>query len=160
MLLIFDLDDTLFPGLPVDYKEEEVEKIQPYPLVREILQRKDCKKVLVSWGDPEFQHRKLEVLGVRHLFDKILISSSGEGKKECMKEAMKSFPEKEVWVIGDRLEFEIRFGNELGLKTVHLKRGKYGAMKPEHPSEVPKYEVQDFSEFLNLINCKHSTVLK
>jgi putative hydrolase of the HAD superfamily len=151
LLIIFDLDDTLFFRLPDDYTDDDVNNIKPYPGVLELLQRTDYKKVLVSKGTQEFQYRKLNSLGISELFDRIIICSTGEEKRDALQEILRSYPEDNIWVIGDRRDSEIRYGNELGFKTVLLRSGKYKDLEAKDILEMPDYEIKEFKEFLKLI---------
>jgi len=146
LLLIFDLDDTLFRRLSDDYSEEDLKQIVLFPYAREILGLKDVKKVLVSKGDAFAQFQKIRRLGVEELFDSILITPTDEGKKSCFMQAVAQFPNREGWVIGDRIDSEIKYGNELGLKTVLFRHatGKYRGLVPKSGLEKPTYIVESF----------------
>lgn len=153
-VLIFDLDDTLYQKSGVvadDYSG--IENIRLYPGVYDFLRKTNCKKVLVSKGDPLIQYQKLSLLGIKDLFDQVLVCSTDSEKKGCFKQVMAHFPNSEYWIVGDRVDSEIRYGNELGLKTVLLKKGKYAGLMSKEPIEVPTYELNEFSE-LNEVLCK------
>ena len=151
MLLIFDLDDTLFARLPDNYTDEQVQAIRPHAGVVELLQRKDIFKVLVTKGDPLLQEQKLRVLGIRPLFDAVFICRSDEEKKNMFTRARNRFPIKQIWVIGDRIDSEIRWGNELGFKTVRLRQGKYRSQQPKGPKEKATFEICSIQELPKVI---------
>ncbi|MBT4651145.1 HAD hydrolase-like protein [Candidatus Woesearchaeota archaeon] len=156
-LLIFDLDDTLIDTNGVLREEtvwEDVEKLTLLPGVKDFFINFSGKKVLVTKETDEgLQSKKIEVLKIRDLFVEILICYNNEGKKKCFEKVMNDFPDDELWVIGDRRDSEIRHGNELGLKTMLLKRGKYKNLKAKDGLEVPDYEVEGFEELTEII-CK------
>lgn len=159
-VLIFDLDDTLYQKDGVvkdDYSG--IEKIRLYPGVYDFLRKTNCKKVLVSKGDPLIQYQKLSILGIKDSFDLVLVCSTDSEKKGCFKQAMANFSGSEYWVIGDRVDSEIRYGNELGLKTVLLKKGKYAHLIPKDNLEVPKFEISDFVQLEYLLSGIQAVVL-
>ena len=43
----------------------------------------------------------------------------------------------EVYVVGDRIEDEIRFGNMNGFTTIWFKKGKYSGIEPKEAICVP-----------------------
>lgn len=156
-LLIFDLDDTLFPRLPDDYTQKDLQTIQLYPQAREILEDNQYAKVLVTKGDPEFQNQKINILGIRNFFDSILICSTDLKKKICFQQALAQFPSLEAWIIGDRKDTEIRYGNELGLKTVLFKRGKYSLIMPKDQLERAQYEITTYWELQRILKGSFSS---
>lgn len=151
-LLIFDLDDTLFPRLPEGYSKEQLQRIQLFPNAREIITRTDLKKVLVSKGNPLEQYAKIKQLQIQDCFDLILIPSTDEEKKTCFEQAAEKFPSEFTFVIGDRIDTEIQFGNELGLVTVLLKQGKYKDLVPKHSLQIPQYVITSLQELVGIIS--------
>ncbi len=152
-VLIFDLDDTLYQRYGVvgdDYSG--LENIRLYSGVRELLERKEVKKVLVSKGEPLIQFKKLELLGIKNSFDLILICSTDEEKKDCFMQVKEKFPGYEFWVIGDRINSEIRWGKALGMKTVLIRQGKYASLMPKDGEEVPDMELKSFQELFSVLD--------
>lgn len=149
-LLLFDLDGTLFRRLPDDFREEDFLSITVYPGVKEVLTLDNCWKVLISKGEENLQLRKVGQLGIKHFFDRIYICTVDETKKNCFVEAIRQFPSEEVWVIGDRIDSEIKFGNQLGLKTVQLRQGKYKHLKPRDESEMAQFQISEFIDLMNV----------
>lgn len=154
-LLIFDLDDTLYQRFGVvgdDYSG--LENIRMYLGAYDFLRKGDFKKVLVSMGESAIQIKKLELLGIKNLFDLVLICSTSEEKKNCFERVQKRFPDYDLWVVGDRVDSEIRYGKALEMKTVLLRRGKYKNLKARDNLEIPDYEILDFLELESLLKCK------
>lgn len=152
-VLIFDLDDTLYQRYGVvgdDYSG--LENIRLYPGVRELLERKEVKKVLVSKGEPLIQYKKLELLGIKNSFDLILICSTDEEKRDCFIQVKEKFPGHEFLVIGDRLDSEIRQGKALEMKTILIRQGKYASLMPKDGEEVPDLELKGFPELFEVLN--------
>ncbi len=158
-ILIFDLDDTLYQKHGVVNDDfSGIEDIQPYAGAYDFLRKTSCKKILVTKGNPTMQVKKLEILGIKDFFEEVLICSTDEEKKGVFKQLKEKFPQSEFWVIGDRIDSEIRFGNELGMKTVLLRKGKYAELMPQEPIEAPTYAIKEFSE-LNEVLCKECKLL-
>lgn len=152
--LIFDLDDTLYSKteqLGDDYSFEDVDNIN-IP-VEEIDYLKDLSEknnmYIVTKGDETLQRRKIEVLGLEDIFTKenIHIVPLKEDKKEIFKEITKDTPGIKTYVIGDRIDSEIQYGNEMGLETIRIMKGKYSEMTPQIPEQEPNYEI---FEIINL----------
>ncbi|MBI2668974.1 HAD family hydrolase [Candidatus Woesearchaeota archaeon] len=154
-ILIFDLDDTLFPRLPDGFTEEELRKIRPLPGVVNFLSKNKINKninVLVTKGEKELQLQKINQLNLTSFFHLIKICSHNQEKKENFQKVMEKYPHHEYWVIGDRIDSEIRFGKELGLKTIHLQRGKYKDLKPKDNFEMPDYQITSFDKISGIIS--------
>ena len=153
-ILIFDLDDTLYQRWGVVNDDfSGMEALQPYPGAYDFLRKTTCKKMLVTKGNPAIQVKKIELLGIKEFFEEILICSTDDEKKKAFKQLKEKHPDSEFWVIGDRIDSEIRFGNELGMTTVLLRKGKYAELMPKEQVEVPTFEIKEFSE-LNEVLCK------
>ncbi len=59
-----------------------------------------------------------------------------------------------VYVIGDHLHNEIRFGNRYGAKTVWFKQGKFMTLKPETEYDVPWRIAKNMKEVRAALNEK------
>ena len=152
--LIFDLDDTLYSKteqLGDDYSFEDIDNIN-IP-IEEIDYLKDLSEknnmYIVTKGDETLQRRKIEVLGLEDIFTKenIHIVPLKEDKKEIFKEITKDTPGIKTYIIGDRIDSEIQYGNEIGLETIRIMKGKYSEMTPQIPEQEPNYEI---FEIINL----------
>jgi len=152
--LIFDLDDTLYSKteqLGDEYSFEDVDNIS-IP-IEEIEYLKDLSEknnmYIVTKGDEKLQRRKIEVLGLEDIFVKenIHIVPLKEDKKEIFTEITNDTPRIKTYVIGDRIDSEIQFGNEIGLETIRIMKGKYSDMIAKLPEQEPDYEI---FEIINL----------
>ena len=121
MLIVFDLDDTLFHAsgqMNYENRWQDVKKITLFSGVQDFLRSFPAKKVLLTWEtDKGLQDTKINVLGIRAFFDEILICNSNEEKKQYLTKIKKKYSSEEICVVGDRIDAEIQFGNELGMKT-------------------------------------------
>ena len=163
MLVIFDLDDTLYDCTGQVIKNPDGTYVHDFitlfPGVKDFLNQDHFKKILVTKGTHELQNRKLKLLNIEFLFDEIIICDTGPAKESCFKRVLEEYPEeKQVIVLGDRIDSEIRYGNKLGLKTVLLKQGKYKNLKASDNLEVPDHTFESFSSFVvnieGLFSCK------
>lgn len=57
----------------------------------------------------------------------------------------------DAYVVGDYLHEEIRFGNQCGMRTIWLRRGKFSTLVPEGPYDTPWRVVSGLDEILPLI---------
>lgn len=149
MLIVFDLDDTLFHTsgqMTYPTRWEDVKRITPFTGVPEFLQSYPAKKVLLTWEtDKGLQDAKINQLGIRSFFDEILICYSNEEKKEYLERVKKKYASEQIIVVGDRIDAEIQFGNELGMKTVRLRYGKYRTMEPQHALQEAHHTITEFT---------------
>jgi FMN phosphatase YigB (HAD superfamily) len=157
ILLIFDLDDTLYAryGVVAD-NYSGIENIKIYEGVKEILTDQKFEKVLVTMGDKKVQDKKIVLLGIKNYFSSILICSDKEQKKECFQTLTKRYPKFKKIVIGDRRDSEIKYGNELNLITILIKSGKYKDLKATNDFEIANYEINNITELSEVLNkiCK------
>ncbi len=155
MLIIFDLDDTLYDRtgqMPDNHTDKDIESITLFDGVMDFLKKFNGNKVLVSHESiPGLQDRKIDSLGIREYFDKVLLCTSNAGKKICFEEAMQTFPQDDTWVIGDKVFAELKAGNELGCTTVWLRHGMAADKEPLTKIEKPDYEIKTFMEFVELM---------
>lgn len=155
-LIIFDLDDTLFDSssqMRAGHEQEDVQHLIPFPGVLSFLASFSGKKALVTKETvPGLQQQKITILGVRRFFDEILICQTVEEKKSRFRQVLAKYHPQKCWVVGDRLDAEIRFGNELGLKTIWLRHGKHRDRQPQNGLEVPDAEISRFAELHSIFS--------
>jgi len=152
---VFDLDDTLFHTsrqMKYETRWKDVKTITPFSGVREFLRSFPAKKVLLTFEtDAGLQDEKINVLGIRPFFDKIVICYSNQEKKECLAKIRQQYPHEKICVVGDRIDAEIQFGNELGMKTVRLRYGKYKDMVPQHKHQEAHHTITEFLQLQRLL---------
>tara|TARA_Y100000034_G_C6673233_1_gene295686 strand:- start:147 stop:620 length:474 start_codon:yes stop_codon:yes gene_type:complete len=155
MLIIFDLDNTLYDcsaQIPDNYTLKDVEGISLFSGVREFLTNFPGKLVLVTHEtDSGLQDKKIDMLKIRNLFDKIFICPNNEAKRDCFKQALDLFPNSKTFVVGDRVDGEIKYGNELGCVTVRVKIGKYKNIAVKDKFENPDYEINRFEQLNEIV---------
>lgn len=153
-VIIFDLDDTLYdtsnrlPGL----NSPNFADMKLLSGVRETLEQIEVKKILLTHGVKEIQERKIDTLGIRNLFDEIIIVPSNADKIPVFEQIAKEYSDpKTVMVVGDRRDAEIRYGNMRGFVTVLVPGFKYKNLVPQDDFDVPKHSVGSFNELLEIL---------
>jgi len=63
-----------------------------------------------------------------------------------------SVPHSEVIVIGDKVNNEIKYGNQLGMTTIWLKRGKNAQDLPASKEVEPHHTVDSIKQLRELLN--------
>lgn len=110
--------------------EVPAERLRLDPEVRALLRdlRRDASLFLLTEGESDLQNRKIEHLGLRELFDEVVIVPSGTepAKEEAIASllARRGLLPDEVVIVGNRLDREILAGERLHLTTVWLRRGE------------------------------------
>jgi ribonucleotide monophosphatase NagD (HAD superfamily) len=66
------------------------------------------------------------------------------------------FDFKEIIIVGDKINEEIKAGNELGITTVRMKYGRHSGVEPRNDSEKPVYCVKNLLEFLDILKSLNS----
>lgn len=151
-LVVFDLDDTLIDTCGRLDDEVGLVGLKLLDGVREFLTGFPVRKILVTREKTkDLQKAKLDELRIFDLFEDVLICDSKEGKLECFREIAKKNEGVDIWAVGDRIDSEIRYANELGWKSVLLKRGKYSKLKAQDELEIADYDISDFVKLKDLL---------
>ncbi len=137
--------------------EEGIEGIELFPGVKETLAelREDYKLILVTSGTRVRQQKKIDMLGLNHDFDLIIIDELEEqlSKEDRFLAVLKNFklvPE-EVLVVGDRIFSEIKIGNILGMTTVQMLHGVYSGLVPKRGVEAPDFRITKIAELIRIL---------
>ncbi|MBI4153181.1 HAD hydrolase-like protein [Candidatus Woesearchaeota archaeon] len=132
------------------YNSVDVKNIALFPGVRDMLSRLKTKYtlVLLSTGPEELQQKKIAKLDIRDFFDFICIADGKTiTKSSCLRQVLEMYHyhPSQICVVGDRIDSEIRYANELGMVTVQLVHGKYSTLKPKDELEKAKYQVKQIT---------------
>lgn len=157
-LWIFDLDDVLYSKTQLlGDSYEKLLNITPFPETHAVLSNLKGIKTLVTMAKngKDIQNKKIDLLKVRPYFDKIIITESSDGKKSAFEELLLSYKissRKEVIVVGDRRDNELRYGNLLGCTSIlfNLEGSKYSNLLPKDDFEVSDFTINSLGELLNL----------
>jgi putative hydrolase of the HAD superfamily len=115
----------------------------------------DFNLVLVTEGEPEIQQAKVRHLGIRDLFDDIVIVEGFEGtfKEVAIREYMSArnvIPTNAI-IVGNRLDREILAGNKLGIPTVWIRSGQGSEMELDGTHGKPDVEIDDICQLPSAI---------
>lgn len=150
-LFVLDLDDTLFDssGLPVN---GILEGIRPFSGVVEFLEEISVPSVLVTMGHIDRQGQKVEKLGLAHFFQEVIVCDTNIKKHDAFARLLRAYTVTQpanMVVIGNRLDAEIRYGNEVGATTVLFAFGRYNSPDRVYPDKAT-HTVTSFAEILKL----------
>jgi len=131
------------------YNSDEVgDEIAPFPDVvptLRMLRRQGVQCFLLTVGAHRRQQAKIRKLGLAPLFDEVLVSDVDRGAlmSECVRYFLRKYKlnPHEVLIVGDRPGEEIRIGNELGMATAQILRGRFSVAEPRDQFEVPHYRI-------------------
>lgn len=118
----------------------------------DILKKMPHKKILVTTGYKKLQLAKIKALKIENDFNDIVIddplSKNRKFKLGIFKEILEKekLNPKEIWIIGDSIENEIKAGKQLGMNTVQ--RLKPGVEK----SKFSDFGITSFSELNTIVN--------
>ncbi len=138
MTIIFDFNRTLFDP-------ETDALLEGAALVLATYQSEGKELHLISRKEKD-RDGTLDRLGIREFFASV---SFVEDKHEALRLRIGSSTGP-VYVIGDHLHTEIRFGNRYGAKTVWLKRGRFSHLLPETDEDIPWRTIGSLEELNDL----------
>ena len=138
MKIIFDYNRTIF--------DPDTDNL--YPGVLNLLQKLSEKYelFLISRNEP-LRKKRLEELTIKNYFKKILFVD--KKTKQIFEEIVGDA--NSVIVVGDSISDEIKIGNQLGLTTIRLKRGKFATETPKDVYEIAQFEIANINELENII---------
>ena len=139
MTIIFDFNRTIF--------DPETNALVPFAYeALQIFKTQGIEMHLVSKLEVG-REDALESLGVAEFFT---TKSFVEDKETAMR-ALVTDATGPVYVVGDYLHNEIRIGNQLGTKTVWLKRGRFSNLQPETEHDIPWRTIEDLKHLPKLL---------
>jgi len=141
------------------YNSDEVGEIYPFPDVIHTLKElrlRGYKLFLVTAGVYARQEKKIEILGLRDLFDDIVINDSERGvpPEECFLELLHrhSLRPRDVISVGDRIRNELKISKSLGMTSVQMLHGRFQDLAPHDEMERPDFRVRRIAELLHLVH--------
>ncbi|HHT9117145.1 MAG TPA: uridine diphosphate-N-acetylglucosamine-binding protein YvcK, partial [Candidatus Hypogeohydataceae bacterium YC38] len=144
------------------YNSGEVFNVQPFPDVIPTLKQLRLEKYklfLVTTGVHRRQERKLELLGLAHYFDEVVINDQEVGLllEDCFRALLEKYDllPQEVAVVGDRIGVELRVAKTMGMFAVQMLHGRFKVESPLRTTERPDYKIKKIYQLptiLELIN--------
>jgi putative hydrolase of the HAD superfamily len=132
-------------------------KITPYEdvvVTLNILREKGCRIGLISDGNLERQKRKLRMLGINSLFDKVILTAEMDASKPSnlpYKKIISELNEKpeNCYYVGDNPKIDFEGAKKTGMNTIRLLKGEFR----NFPSnEYIDHEIKEIEEVLKVIN--------
>jgi len=132
------------------------DKIRPYPEVENVLKKMSRKYKLGIIANQSLKVREYleEKWKLSHYFKLIVISEEVGYRKpnlniflHALREANSS--PNNTFMIGDRLDYDIKPAKILGMGTIRVKQGIFSIQKPETSIETPDFEVSCIKDLLN-----------
>jgi putative hydrolase of the HAD superfamily len=154
--------------IPKDKQEEVIQKarkaymstdtshIVPFEGVPELLTKLKEKYTLfiLSTGIEHQQLRKINALGIQDFFTEIIIDDDTNSDKTMhiknILEKYKLTPGQAV-MIGDRIDKDISCGKEAGVRTIHMKQGKYAHLTPQNSNQEADATLEDLREIKHVL---------
>ncbi len=144
----YGLDNDAMEAAYRAYNSDEVGEIAPFPDVvptLRMLRRQGILCLLLTVGHHGRQAAKLKKLGLVQEFDEVRVNDLDRGALlgECLRYFLRKFNlhPAEVLMVGDRLGGEVRSGNELGMATAQMLRGRCRLAEPRDRFETPDYRI-------------------
>ena len=114
-----------------------------------VLRKLTCLKYLVTTGITNLQKAKIDALQIAPDFQEIFIDDpfdkNRKFKKGIFEQIITGIDPKQVWIIGDNPNSELKTGKELGLNTVQRLHENI------EKSVYADYVIQTFDELKNII---------
>jgi putative hydrolase of the HAD superfamily len=120
------------------------------------LERK-CRLFLLTEGNANFQNSKIDCLGIRQYFAKIVMASASKNNKRQQIASLMDEHKLEkdsTLIIGNRLDKEIIAGNQLGIKTVWIRHGEGCEMVNSSKNGIPDYTFSSILEIRDALGKK------
>lgn len=140
------------------YNSDEVEEIRPFPDVVSTLRNLRAQGYmlfLVTSGVHRRQERKIDLLGIRSLFDEILVNDAEIGMEleQCFISLLTrhGLTPQECIAVGDRVDSEIRVANYLRMATVQMMHGRFRSLLPKNEFEEPDFKIRQISELHQIL---------
>ena len=131
----------------INYSTLNIKTFDDYKWIRNNSKR----KILVTTGLKELQLAKIKALGIESDFEAIKIDDPRlhprQHKLDIFKQILKetAIAPKEIWVIGDNPDSEIKAGKQLGMNTVQRKSSS------KKSSLFADYEIDSFAELIEIL---------
>lgn len=129
------------------------EPLAPYDDTEDVLSMLEANHRLGLITDGREGYAKLDRLGIRDHFDAVLVTSTvGRSKhdpavfEQVLSEL--SIPATGAVYVGDDPRVDFRVPNDLGMRTVRLRRGRYTHLESTDEAAAPDHEISDLAGLL------------
>lgn len=126
------------------------------------LKKRGLALFLVTVGRREEQEKKIDVLGLRGMFDEITVLDTtvtgSEAKKAGFREILDrhDLSPEEVLCVGDRMDRELKVAKELGIHTIMVKHGRHYQrfVSDSEGNEKPDMYVESVTELPGILSIR------
>lgn len=112
---------------------------------------KEYKLYLVTTGTYLYQKKKLAKTNILTYCELMIDTFQENNKQVLFKKILERYHSKEIVCIGDNIRKEIRIGNELGMHTIRILKGKRKDFVPRNESENPDFTVKKLMEVIPIL---------
>lgn len=161
---MFSKDSEFVNTVLKAYNSNEVTGIKLFPDVLPTLKnlaQDQYKLFLLTTGIHERQHKKIELLNLKHCFDEIIINDQEVGllMEDCFEAIVKKYSlnPQNVTVVGDRLREELRIAKSMGMVTVQMLHGRFKVESTYNRSDrsnKPDYKIKKLFQLPTLLKLK------
>ena len=154
---------TLIKGVIFDYNRTVFDPVHDSlmpgaKVLLDYLTENDIKLTLLSKSYQPGREQQIRDLGISGYFEEIIVTYEDKQPSHFYRLLREmGLQPGEVCVIGDRIKSEIVIANQLGMKTIWLKQGKFKDELPEDRKEVPDITITSLEEIINApyqyLNC-------
>lgn len=144
------------------YNSSEVCGIKPFPDViptLKYLKKARYKIFLLTVGVYERQERKIQILGIKHYFNEIIINDQEIGlpMEDCIRECLQRHKIKpqEAVMVGDRIRHELRAANSIGLITIQMLHGRFKNENAMSEIDKPNYKIKRIFQIPTIFQLKN-----
>jgi|SRR3972149_2594849 len=161
--------DLLKKALNTYYVNADLSVLKLAPHAHYVLQylRANGRKVgvertaIVTAGERGQQEQKIRMFNLAELVNDVYMIPSADYrlKIDCFRNFCSKYnlTPHEIAAVGDKIDNEIRAGNELGMVTVRILQGRHSRAQPKDKEETPTYTVKNLTELLEGLNSKEIT---
>ncbi len=159
-IVIFDLDDTLFDSTRQQLNDswDNFDFITLFPGVihlLDVLKSNNIMLALITTGNDKMQNKKILTLKIASYFDTIVVCEQPEEKLTAFEQILKanlSIDTKDIFIVGDRIDREIMYGNMLGCTTIRVcGGGKWDVLVPKNELQYPLFSIQHINDSSSII---------
>jgi putative hydrolase of the HAD superfamily len=140
----------------VEAYHSSTESLAPYDDTVDVLSALASNHRLGLITDGRGGHAKLQRLGIGDHFDVVLVTPTiGQSKHEptVFERTLSELSVKpsDAAYVGDDPRVDFRVPNELGMRTVRLRRGRYVDLEPTEEAAAPDHEIDELASLLGYI---------
>ena len=165
--LRYRLPSSVVDEALLTYNRDHVPDIHPHPHALDTLGALLSEGLvlsLVTTGQRNRQLCKVDRLGLTPYFKEdrnVFIHEPDQEhphKSKQLVEALTSsgLRASETLSVGDKLDSDIRIGNQMGLITVRIRKGRQSHLEPTGPAEEPVHDIRDLRELIPIVQAEPS----